>query len=493
MRISAPPERLGLGGSIAAPKLASVVARRIEDDVVAQGWPVGAVLGSETELLERFGVSRAVLREAVRIVEHTGVARMRRGPGGGLVVTEPNRGAVVAALGVWLSYVGATVDELMAVRQPLLAGAVRLAVSRRDRPALRLLEARLEEAEGRPVVTARDLADLEGRVASLGANPALTLFVEAIGDLALNRVDLGHAVIEPALTDETARRQLLGYRAVAEAVARRDASAADEAVQLLSGRARGGLRERSARPGAQPRPARLAGPGPEGAPAAEATPDKLAERVARALRADIEEAGWPVGSVIGSETELIDRYGVSRAILREGVRILEHHGAVRTKRGPRGGLIVTRPDSGAIARSARIFLEYEQVTAAQLIEARAVLEGAAVRAAAERRTPAAAAALRAALDAEGRFHDAALRFPAVHRGLADAGGNRVFGLFVDVMMGLVAGHTRPERRSGESLVALSLEVHRAHRQIVEAVAEGDADLAERRLLRHLRASVDVLD
>ena len=87
-------------GTITAPKLASVVARRIEDDVVARGWPVGTVLGSETDLLERFGVSRAVLREAVRIVEHTGAARMRRGPGGGLVVSEPNRSAVVTAMSV---------------------------------------------------------------------------------------------------------------------------------------------------------------------------------------------------------------------------------------------------------------------------------------------------------------------------------------------------------------------------------------------------------
>jgi hypothetical protein len=36
---------LGVGGSITAPKLASVVARRIEDDVVARGWPVGTVVG----------------------------------------------------------------------------------------------------------------------------------------------------------------------------------------------------------------------------------------------------------------------------------------------------------------------------------------------------------------------------------------------------------------------------------------------------------------
>ena len=64
-------------------KLARRAADRIISEVVARGWPVGEVLGSEVELLERYGLSRAVFREAVRIVEHLQVARMRRGPGGG--------------------------------------------------------------------------------------------------------------------------------------------------------------------------------------------------------------------------------------------------------------------------------------------------------------------------------------------------------------------------------------------------------------------------
>src|SRR3954451_7155612 len=122
---------MGIGGAVNAPKLASLVAQRIEEEVAARGWPVGTVLGSESDLLEQFGVSRAVLRGAVRLVEHTGAARMRRGPGGGLVVTEPSRQAVVAAMGVWFSYVGVRIGEMLEVREPLMVGAVRLACERR--------------------------------------------------------------------------------------------------------------------------------------------------------------------------------------------------------------------------------------------------------------------------------------------------------------------------------------------------------------------------
>jgi len=78
-------------------KLAASVARRILGDVVDRGWPVGQVLGSQAELIERYGVSRAVFREAVRLVENQQVATMRRGPGGGLVVTEPTVDAIIDA------------------------------------------------------------------------------------------------------------------------------------------------------------------------------------------------------------------------------------------------------------------------------------------------------------------------------------------------------------------------------------------------------------
>ena len=55
-------------------KLAAIVAARIQRDVIGLGWPVGHVLGVESELLTRYNVSRAVFREAIRLLEHMGVA-----------------------------------------------------------------------------------------------------------------------------------------------------------------------------------------------------------------------------------------------------------------------------------------------------------------------------------------------------------------------------------------------------------------------------------
>ena len=97
-------------------KRAAKVADRIIEDVMALGWPVGEVIGSEADLLERYRVSRAVFREAVRLVEHQQVARTRRGPGGGLVITEPTIGAVIDAVVLYLHRVDARLDEIFEAR-----------------------------------------------------------------------------------------------------------------------------------------------------------------------------------------------------------------------------------------------------------------------------------------------------------------------------------------------------------------------------------------
>ena len=74
-------------------KGAEQVARSIFRDIVARNLPEpGTLLGSEAELTAKYEVSRAVFREAVRILEHHQIATMRRGPGGGLFVVAAERG-----------------------------------------------------------------------------------------------------------------------------------------------------------------------------------------------------------------------------------------------------------------------------------------------------------------------------------------------------------------------------------------------------------------
>src|ERR1700685_2620231 len=116
----------------ASVKRAAKLADRIVEDVMALGWPVGQLLGAEPELLQRYEVSRAVFREAVRIVEHLQVARTRRGPVGGLIITEPTVSAVIDAVVLHLHRVDAPLDELFEARIVLEEIASQLAAERAD-------------------------------------------------------------------------------------------------------------------------------------------------------------------------------------------------------------------------------------------------------------------------------------------------------------------------------------------------------------------------
>jgi hypothetical protein len=65
--------------------------------------------------------------------------------------------------------------------------------------------------------------------------------------------------------------------------------------------------------------------------------DKLSERLARSILSDIVVGEMQVGAMLPSEAVMMESYGVGRNSVREALRILEIHGLVKIKPGPRGG------------------------------------------------------------------------------------------------------------------------------------------------------------
>jgi DNA-binding FadR family transcriptional regulator len=381
-------------------------------------------------------------------------------------------------MGVWFSYVGVNLTEIMEARLPVLVETCRLASERIDRATATRMQASVDEIVANGETLVRQLDAIEVMIADVADNPALSLVREGVAELGISRLRTGRSFLEPEFTPADAAGHLAGYRQLVDAVTARDGDRAAAIVTERTDFVLSRLREGPAR-----RPNRRVNATRTG---------RLAEHVAGVLQDDIERSGWPVGEVIGSETDLIERLGVSRTILREAVRILEHDGAVRTKRGPKGGLIVTAPDRAALVRSARIVLEYEGVTVAQLLDARGVLDVAAADLAATRCTPDDIATLRGVLESEQRRGDAAVSFTSLHDAVATTTGNRVLVLFVDLIGALVRAHVKADGQSPDGIAELSVEVHRAHERIVEAIIAGDPERAERRMARHVQASGAVL-
>jgi DNA-binding FadR family transcriptional regulator len=166
------PSRLAVTAP-AGQKRAEAVAREIFHGVVAGNLQPGDLIGSEPELMERYGVSRAVFREAVRLVEHDQVATMRRGPRGGLFVAPPSAAAVTDVVAVYLAWRGIDISALAELRIGVELALVDLVVDRMDTPR----SARLDEAVAREAGAAgeQDSHGLHVTIAGLSGNRALEL------------------------------------------------------------------------------------------------------------------------------------------------------------------------------------------------------------------------------------------------------------------------------------------------------------------------------
>lgn len=163
-----------------AGKLAEVVAAKIEREIIDLNWPVGRLLGSEADLIKRFDVSRAVFREAVRLLEADMIAKMRPGPNGGLIVIAPDAEAVAHTMALYLTYEKVSVRQLLDVRSMVEGHAAAQAAtngSDSDHDRLReLLAAEIKCVEN-DWHSARNFHVL---IAQMSGNPATVLMVQSL-------------------------------------------------------------------------------------------------------------------------------------------------------------------------------------------------------------------------------------------------------------------------------------------------------------------------
>ena len=217
-------------------------------------------------------------------------------------------------------------------------------------------------------------------------------------------------------------------------------------------------------------------------------PLKAAEVVARAVVRSIRAAGLQPGDNLPSEVEMLQQYEVSRESLREGLRLLEVQGMISIRRGPGGGPIVGTVDSANLGRMEALYYHLAGATYDELFEAWILAE----------RTLARRAALhpdedyrRAAMepylsgDVDEAAHDDLDVYMAGHEGfhgtIASVADNRVLQITLRAYGQLVAHHLATVgdvRTIHESLVD-------EHLGLARAIADGDADAAERLMEQHL--------
>lgn len=92
------------------------IVGQIRDRIQAQELVPGDKLPSERDLAEQMGVSRNTVREALRMLEVSGLLTLKKGATGGAFVTESNSGAVTQSIVDSFSLGHYTLSDLLAVR-----------------------------------------------------------------------------------------------------------------------------------------------------------------------------------------------------------------------------------------------------------------------------------------------------------------------------------------------------------------------------------------
>ena len=68
--------------------------------------PAGTRLGTKSELRAEFGVASTTVNEALRLLETRGLVRTKRGPGGGIFVSDPSGWLALSELVLGLEALG---------------------------------------------------------------------------------------------------------------------------------------------------------------------------------------------------------------------------------------------------------------------------------------------------------------------------------------------------------------------------------------------------
>jgi GntR family transcriptional repressor for pyruvate dehydrogenase complex len=170
-----------------APSAVDKTILRLRADSQKKGE--GALIGSEEELLARYGVSRPTLRQAAAIVAREQLLKVRRGMSGGYFATRPAATAVSHVAAIYLSSHGTSVEQILHAVELIRTDVVRLAAEMPDSPLKAELRDFLEEdeaARGLPYSQrrfARSEREFYGLVGALCGNNALHLFLEILLDL----------------------------------------------------------------------------------------------------------------------------------------------------------------------------------------------------------------------------------------------------------------------------------------------------------------------
>lgn len=181
--------------SVKSNKLSDNIAEQIRTAILEGKLKPGDKLPSEKQLIETFGVSKATLREALRLLEVLGFLEIHQGVSGGAYVVEVDMKTTQNSLINFLHFQNLSLRDLFEVRfiiEPHIARKAALSIKEED---LKRLKKLIEECDyilkhDIPIESRKNEIEFHRIIGSVTGNPILLIILDFVENLFIDAKEI---------------------------------------------------------------------------------------------------------------------------------------------------------------------------------------------------------------------------------------------------------------------------------------------------------------
>lgn len=211
------------------------------------------------------------------------------------------------------------------------------------------------------------------------------------------------------------------------------------------------------------------------------------EDVVNEIKKAILSGKYKTGEALPDETELAKQFGVSKTVIKEGIRALKSRGFIEIKRGKTGGAFVREFYQLPFMEDFTELVRYRRVKVDDLARARLLLEPEVCRLTAQKASPKSLAEMQELIDSYAHVKtrdELDPLYALFHRLVGRACGNALFSILMENIMDFTESFIRTMKP-----VTTIIHNERDHDEIMEAFRQRDPEKAAEVGTRH---AMDIL-
>jgi len=197
-------------------KISDQIIEQIRNAILSGRFKPGDKVASEKELISEFGVSKATLREALRVLEGMGLVEIRKGIAGGVFIAEVDMKTTIHSIINFLHFKTVSVKDITMIRYLLEPPVAQIAASRIQPDDIMKLESLIIENPAVPhTIVSREIG-FHRYLARMTENPILILVMDFIDNI-LNDIKFQ---LDPG--DEFYHKVARAHQAILECLKQKD-------------------------------------------------------------------------------------------------------------------------------------------------------------------------------------------------------------------------------------------------------------------------------